>query len=127
MAATTKSRPGTLQSIAGLIVLATLATAASAQNSTPSALHYWSAAEPTSGAPRLLLTTPTHLLKVIRVEAAVAESHEGTSDVFFVESGNGSILVGGEIEGAAPLSDMPGELRGRSIKGGKSYELKTVP
>lgn len=111
-------------SIAGVIVLGTLATAASAQNPTPSALQHWSAADLTSGAPRLLLTTPTHLFKLIRVEASVAESHEGTSDVFFVESGNGSILAGGEIEGATPLPDMPGELRGRSIKGGKSYELK---
>jgi mannose-6-phosphate isomerase-like protein (cupin superfamily) len=110
-------------------VLACLAFAfavvSQAQNAPPSALRYWSADDLKSGDARLLLTTPTHILKLIRVaDAPLAESHEGTTDVFFVESGAGTILVGGEMEGANPLPDMPGELRGRSIKGGNSYELK---
>ena len=89
------------------------------------ALKHWSSEELKSGDSKLLLSTPTHLVKLVRVEGQpVAESHEGTTDVFFVEAGGGSILAGGEIEGANPLPGMPGELRGNEIKGGRDYELK---
>jgi mannose-6-phosphate isomerase-like protein (cupin superfamily) len=110
-------------------VLASLAfvfSVAQAQNAPP-ALRYWSSNDLKSADTRVLLSTPTHLFKLIKVaNNPVAESHEGATDVFFVESGAGTILVGGEIEGANPLPDMPGELRGRSIKGGQSYELKPL-
>ncbi|HTS50907.1 MAG TPA: hypothetical protein VMH05_23335 [Bryobacteraceae bacterium] len=109
------------------VCLAAVATAAFAQNSAPpnAALRYWSAGQLKSGDTRLLLSTPTHLLKLVRVTGtSLAESHEGTSDVFFVEAGAGSILAGGEITGATPLPDLPGELRGHSIKGGQHYELR---
>src|SRR5215471_6634852 len=62
----------------------------------------------------VLLTTPTHLFKLVRVTGPMqSESHEGTTDVLFVESGDGAIQVGGEIDGAAPLPGMPGEIRGK--------------
>lgn len=90
-----------------------------------SALRYWSSGELKTGDSKPLLSTPTHLLKLVRVSSApLAESHEGTSDVFFVESGSGSIVAGGEIEGATAVPNMPGEMRGRSVRGGQRYELK---
>jgi len=110
-----------------LLCLAAMATAAAAQNSAASsaALRYWPAAELKSGSSKLLLSTPTHLLKLVRVDGnTLAESHEGTSDVFFVEAGTGSILAGGKIEDATVLPNMPGELRGHSIQGAQRYELK---
>ena len=116
-----------LRPLARLAALIALPILASAQKppSSASDLRYWSAGELKQGDTKILLTTPTHILKLVRVsENSVAESHEGTSDVFFVESGEGSIVAGGEIESASPLPNMPGELRGHSIKGGKSYELK---
>jgi mannose-6-phosphate isomerase-like protein (cupin superfamily) len=96
-----------------------------AQTANPPALRHWSAGDLNSGPARPLLSTPTHLFRLVKVSATAApESHEGTSDIFFVESGTGSILAGGELSGATPLPDMPGELRGGSIRGGLSYELK---
>lgn len=108
------------------VCLAAVATAAFAQSTPPNAaLRYWPAAELKSGDTRLLLSTPTHRLKLVRITGnPPAESHEGTSDVFFVEAGAGSILAGGIIEDAAPLPDMPGELRGHSIQGARRYELQ---
>lgn len=116
----------------GLVASAALGGVLSAQSpATPTAaappVKHWPAQELQSGATRLLLSTPTHLFKLIRLDQsaqAVAESHEGTSDIFFVEAGEGSVLVGGEIEGGAALPGMPGEMRGPSLRGAKSYELK---
>ncbi len=108
-------------------VLGAFALASPAQNPTPAAaaLKYWSTGELKTGGSRLLLATPTHIVKLIRLAGdGVPESHEGTSDVFFVEAGSGAILAGGTMEGASALPDMPGELRGRSIQGGQSYQLK---
>jgi mannose-6-phosphate isomerase-like protein (cupin superfamily) len=109
-----------------LSCLVVLTSATSAQTVSPdAALKYWSSDQLKAGDTKLLLATPTHILRLIRVSSTpVAESHEGTSDVFFVEAGAGSMVAGGEMGGAAALADMPGELRGHSIKGGQHYELK---
>ena len=107
------------------VCLAAVAMAALAQVPQNAALHHSSAGELKSGSTRLLLSTPTHLLKLVRVTGtSLAESHEGTSDVFFVEAGAGSILAGGELTGASSLPGLPGELRGHSIQGGQRYELQ---
>jgi mannose-6-phosphate isomerase-like protein (cupin superfamily) len=93
----------------------------------PPAIRHWTAATLKTNATGVLLTTPSHLFKVVRVQpdsATTAESHEGTSDIFFVESGGGAIIAGGTIDGASALPDMPGERRGTAISGGRSYDLK---
>ena len=116
-----------MRRLQALFWLFPLAYVALAQNSASpdTALRYWSAGELKAGDSKLLLSTPTHLLKLVRVNgASMAESHEGTSDVFFVESGSGAIVAGGQIEDPSALPNMPGELRGRSIKGGQRYELR---
>lgn len=90
-------------------------------------IAYWSADDVKAGhAAGLPLVTPTHAFTLTRLDRGAqpaAESHEGTSDVFFVAAGGATILVGGTIDGGAALSGMPGEIRGRSITGGRSYEL----
>jgi mannose-6-phosphate isomerase-like protein (cupin superfamily) len=89
---------------------------------------YWSADDLKSGrAPQMPLRTATHLFKIVKLTPAdrpQAESHEGTSDIFFVVDGAGTIVAGGDIDGAAPLAGMPGEIRGRGVNGGRRYEMK---
>jgi len=50
-----------------------------------------------------------------------AELHEGQADVFVVESGAATLVVGGEIVEAKTTS--PGEIRGPSITGGERVKL----
>jgi mannose-6-phosphate isomerase-like protein (cupin superfamily) len=74
-----------------------------------------------------LLQTPTHRFSLVRRTAPQpgrAESHEGTSDIFFTVAGTGRITVGGSIDQSTTLAGMPGERRGASISGGRPYELK---
>src|SRR5258706_335717 len=44
------------------------------------------------------------------------ELHEKQTDVFVIQSGEATLLVGGEVVEAK--SETPGEIRGKSIKGG---------
>src|SRR5215831_12222808 len=89
---------------------------------------HWPAAElKTAGSERILLETPTHLFKLVQRKpgvAAIAEAHDGTTDIYFVVSGSGSITAGGTIEGATTLQGMPGEFRGSHLTGGKRYALE---
>lgn len=50
-----------------------------------------------------------------------AELHEGQADVFVVEGGAATLVVGGEIVEARTTS--PGEIRGASIAGGERVKL----
>jgi mannose-6-phosphate isomerase-like protein (cupin superfamily) len=106
----------------GLIGL-TVAAHAADQGS----IAYWSA-DDLKGAhvANMPFMTPTHAFNVLHIHAAdtrTAESHEGTTDVLFVVSGTGRVTAGGRIEGGAALTGMPGEIRGKSIAGGQSYNL----
>ena len=89
---------------------------------------HWSADELISGrAPSFPLQTPTHRFSLVRrsvAQAGGAESHEGASDIFFTIAGSGRIVAGGTINAPMPLAGMPGELRGASMTGGHSYDLK---
>jgi mannose-6-phosphate isomerase-like protein (cupin superfamily) len=89
---------------------------------------HWSADELTGGRARQFpLQTPTHRFSLVTRSAAhpgVAESHEGASDIFFAIAGSGRIVTGGTINAATPLPGMSGELRGASMTGGQSYDLK---
>ena len=50
-----------------------------------------------------------------------AELHETQHDVFIVESGEGVVVLGGEVVGSK--STGPGEIRGASIRGGRRLPL----
>jgi mannose-6-phosphate isomerase-like protein (cupin superfamily) len=49
------------------------------------------------------------------------EVHEKMADVFFIESGDATLIVGGTVVGGHPTA--PGEIRGASITGGEKKTL----
>lgn len=50
-----------------------------------------------------------------------AELHEKDADIFIVESGTATLLVGGEMVGAKTTA--PNEIRGTSVKNGVEHKL----
>ena len=50
-----------------------------------------------------------------------AELHDGQADVFVVQTGQATLVLGGEVEGGK--STGPGEVRGPSIKGGQKHAI----
>ena len=52
-----------------------------------------------------------------------SEIHEHEADIFVIEEGDASIIVGGKMIGGH--LQKPGELRGSSIEGGEKRPLKT--
>jgi mannose-6-phosphate isomerase-like protein (cupin superfamily) len=76
----------------------------------------------TKSASERLGTFGNHFFMIAHREGdGEAELHEGQADVFVVESGAATLVVGGEIVGARPSS--PGEVRGTSIDGGERVKL----
>jgi len=63
-----------------------------------------------------------YVLMVHRLASGPAESHEMETDFYVIEAGEATLHVGGEIVDAKTIS--PGEVRGSSIKGGKTMPLK---
>src|SRR5436190_5830952 len=61
------------------------------------------------------------LLAIRREGDGEAEVHETQVDVIFVTSGEGTLIVGGTMEGSHPTT--AGEIRGTSIKGGVSHKM----
>ena len=50
-----------------------------------------------------------------------AELHDKQADVFVVQSGEATLIIGGEVQGGRTTA--PGEVRGPSIKGGEKRTL----
>jgi mannose-6-phosphate isomerase-like protein (cupin superfamily) len=50
-----------------------------------------------------------------------AELHQTQHDIFIVESGEGVVVLGGEVQGGKTTA--PGEIRGVSIQGGRRMPL----
>ena len=50
-----------------------------------------------------------------------AELHENQADLLLIRSGEGTVLVGGKMIEGKPSA--PGEVRGKSIEGGKKYPI----
>ncbi len=51
-----------------------------------------------------------------------SELHQKEADIFVVEKGDATIIIGGKMVGAHQTE--PGELRGTSIQGGEKIQLK---
>jgi uncharacterized RmlC-like cupin family protein len=67
-------------------------------------------------------TWGNHGLLAIRREGdGEAEVHDTQVDVIFVTSGEGTLIVGGTV--VEPHTTAPGEIRGKSIKGGVSKKM----
>ncbi len=61
-------------------------------------------------------------LIVFRDADGEAEVHESHTDLWVVQKGQATLIVGGEVVDARETG--PGEIRGPSIDGGKSYRLQ---
>ena len=61
------------------------------------------------------------VMVVYRPGNGLAELHETDTDFYIVQSGEGTLLVGGEVVGGKTTA--PGEIRGDSIRDGKRIRL----
>lgn len=61
------------------------------------------------------------LIVVHREGSGDAELHENLTDIFIVQNGEATLVVGGKIAGGKPTG--PGEIRGPSIEGGEKKKL----
>lgn len=50
-----------------------------------------------------------------------AELHEKFADIFVIQSGEGTVVVGGKIEGSHQTD--PGEIRGTAVTGGEKHHV----
>jgi mannose-6-phosphate isomerase-like protein (cupin superfamily) len=62
-----------------------------------------------------------YFLSVLRTGSGQVELHENDADIFFVQSGAGTLITGGSIVDAK--TTQPHEVRGTAIKGGKEMHL----
>lgn len=58
---------------------------------------------------------------VRRTVATLAEEHASWTDVWYVISGEGTVVTGGSL--VEPKTESPGELRGRGISGGVEHHV----
>lgn len=58
---------------------------------------------------------------VRRTSPTFAEEHAGWTDVWYVISGEGTLVTGGSL--VNPKTESPGELRGRGISGGVEHHV----
>jgi quercetin dioxygenase-like cupin family protein len=56
-----------------------------------------------------------------RNKAGSVELHEKLTDIFYITEGEATFVAGGKLEGGAPIA--PGQIRGGTIVGGKTYHL----
>ena len=61
------------------------------------------------------------IMVAYREGSGEAELHETQADVFIVQSGQATLVVGGTVVGGKTIS--PGEIRGTSISGGEKKKL----
>ena len=109
---------------------------AAAQPAGNPSFQYWTSAElksyagklraeeaPTKLASQALGNWGNHNASITRRTAdGEAELHENFVDIFVVEDGAASVVLGGKI--VAPRNTGPGEVRGKSIEGGERKDLK---
>lgn len=97
----------------------------------PAGFHHWTAGQlkqmeqGMSGkklASEALMKAGNHAMQVSHREApGEAEQHDTMNDIFFVESGEATLVVGGMIESARVTA--PNEIRGTRIRDGQKKTL----
>lgn len=124
-----------IAAIATALPLLPLAGYAVARQTRTAAFDYWSAADLKSYseklAPKLnekklgfemLGKYGNHAIQItLRHASGEAEIHEKQNDVFIVQAGRATLVLGGEMVDGKTTT--PGEIRGPSIKGGERREL----
>ena len=87
----------------------------------PEAFVIWPKGVPPGG-PKEKLSFGDHTLSIShREQNGVPEVHEKLADVLVVQSGEATLVLGGEVVG--PHSTGPGEIRGTSIRNGVSRKV----
>jgi mannose-6-phosphate isomerase-like protein (cupin superfamily) len=120
-----------------LCLLATPLFAAAPQATAPEGFEHWTpaslrqmsqtlgakaAADPHNASSQQLSDFPNELFMLARRDAdGQAEWHETQVDVFFVQSGSATLVVGGTLVGAQTVA--PHEQRAASIQGGVRQKL----
>jgi mannose-6-phosphate isomerase-like protein (cupin superfamily) len=56
-----------------------------------------------------------------REASGIAELHENFADIFIIESGEATVVVGGKVEGSHETA--PGEIRGNAVTGGERHRV----
>lgn len=100
----------------------------------PEGFHVWKAAELKSIAKELTPKLNDHLatnaipgignysfIGILRTATAAAEYHETQADVFVVETGEGTLVIGGKL--VDEKTTAPHEIRGSGITGGMERKL----
>lgn len=111
--------------------------AVNSQAPTPTGFEHWSvadiqslvktltanaAADPHKAASKIIADYPNDLFMMAHREAdGSPELHETQADVFFMQSGSATLLVGGTMEGAETVA--PHEKRNGTIKGAARVKL----
>ena len=62
-----------------------------------------------------------YFMAVMRTGSGQAELHENQADIFFIQSGEGTLVTGGTV--IDPKTTQPHEIRGPGIKGGKETRV----
>lgn len=62
-----------------------------------------------------------YFLSVLRTGSGQVELHEKDADIFFVQSGDATLITGGTI--VDPKTTQPNEVRGTAIRGGTETRL----
>jgi len=118
-----------------LILLALMAAVVALPAGDPAGFKVWKASELQGAAKKLAPKIDTkkvateqlgnfgnHSFMVAHREGnGEAEYHETQADVFIVQSGEGSLIYGGEVVDGKTTA--PNEIRGPSIKGGQKVKL----
>ncbi len=100
----------------------------------PEGFHVWKAAELKSISKELTPKLNDHLatnpipgignysfITILRTATAAAEYHETQADVFVVETGEGTLVIGGKL--VDEKTTAPHEIRGSGITGGMERKL----
>lgn len=72
--------------------------------------------------PQLASAANYNMQVLRRTEAGVSEFHQKRTHVFFIQDGEATLVTGGALEGRKETG--PGELRGTSVSGGTTVQLK---
>lgn len=119
-----------------VVIVAFLATLASPAGSDPEGFALWTASQlrgyekqlkpklsPQKFAAEQLGKFGNHSFMVAHREGnGEAELHETQADVFFVQSGQATLIVGGQVVDGKTTA--PNEIRGPSIQGGEKRQLR---
>lgn len=82
----------------------------------PAGFVYWPKGVPPAGAAKGAKFDNHGLSVSHREKDGVAEVHEGQADIMVIQTGEATLMVGGEV--VSPKTESPGEIRGPSIRNG---------